>query len=1008
MTKFYLFCRRYFTIALCLAATVAWAQNKTITGKITASDDGQAMPGVNVLESGTNNGTVTDASGSYTISVGPDATLQFSFVGYISQTIAVGAQTVVDITLAPDITSLSEVVVVGYGTIAKKDLTGSVSQVSSQNFNPGINPNPLQAIQGKVAGLNITQSSGDPNQQPTVRLRGYTSLLGGSDPLYVVDGVIGVPINSISPSDIERIDVLKDASASAIYGSRAANGVIMITTKRGKEGKTQVSFNNYIGVETISRRLDLLDAEGYRAQVSRIKGDASFSDSQKFPVDESGNGYNTDWMKEITRTAYTNNHEVALSGAAANLSYRGSLNYMKREGIVKNTDFERVTGRINLDQKAINGKLQIQYNLSLTNINSNLANDDIVNRALLFLPTLPVRNADGSYYEILGSFDQFNPVAMQENYQNKDEKKVLIGGINAKYEVLPGLTLGANGAYRNENTVNSTAYNGSIKAYTSNQGSATKSFDQVNNKLLEFTAEYKKDFGNSSNIAILGGYSYQDNTDDGFSASNKDFVEGSYNIFGYNNLSLGRAALLQPSQAYALSNKSRTTLVSFFGRATANFSDKYNVTGTIRRDGSSKFGTNNKWGVFPSVAGGWTISNEGFLSGNTTLNYLKLRAGWGQTGNSEGVGPYSSLLLYGQTGTYFDAQRQDFLPGYGVIQNANPDLKWEVLTQVNLGLDFELFNGRIIGTVEVYDKRTTDMLYVYNVASDGLKYFASTYTSNVGEMSNKGFELQIGGDVVSSPDFRWNVSLVGSIYKNEIISLHNEEFGVPTIFYNAFGGRGLGGIYSSQLREGHPLGEFTIPHFVRFDTNGDVLMDAKDGTLTNDAALTKLNDVGLGIPRYTAAFVNSFRYKHFDLNFQLRGMFGNKIINNLRSNLALPGSILETNMLKEVGDYPIEYSTPRLSDLWLENAGFVRLDNWQIGYNVPVKGLLQTARVFLGGNNLFIITKYKGIDPELQVRGDLAITGQGLAGQAPNSIGMDYSNVYPKTRTFQLGVNLTF
>lgn len=1002
MVKFYLSFSRCFAVLLLLLTTTAWSQNRTVTGTVRTADDGSPLPGVNILEKGTTNGTVTDADGNFSISVGSQASLMLTFIGYTNQEISVGAQNVINVSLVPDITELSEVVVVGYGTVQKKDLTGAVSQVSARDFNAGINLNPLQSIQGKVAGLNITQSSGDPNQSPTVRLRGYTSLLGGSDPLYVVDGVIGVPINSISPSDIERIDVLKDASASAIYGSRAANGVIMITTKRGKEGKTMVTFNNYVGMETISNQLDLLDANEYRAQVSRIKGDASFSDSQKFPKDPNGNNYSTDWMKEVTRTAYTNNHELALSGGTSSLSYRGSLNYTKRGGIVKNTGFERVTGRINLDQKAINNKLNIQYTLAITTTNSDLSNDDVINRALLFLPTLPVRNPDGTYYEIPGSFDQYNPVAMLENFQNLEEKKVLIGGINLKYEILPGVILGANGAYRNENTINSSAYNGAIKAYTNNQGSASRTFKQTNNKLLELTAEYKKNFGSNHNFAVLGGYSYQDNIDDGFGANNKDFVDGSYAIYGYNQLSLGRAALLQPSQSYTSSFKSKTTLISFFGRANVNLSDKYNVTATLRQDGSSKFGSNNKWGLFPSVAAGWTISNEGFLSGKNTLNYLKLRVGWGQTGNSEGVNPYNSLLLYGQTSTYYDGQREDFLPGYGVVQNANPDLKWEVLTQLNIGLDFEMFNGKISGTIEAYDKTTTDMLYIYNVASDGSKYFANTYTSNVGKMSNKGIELSLGGEMISSGEFRWNSRLVGSVYKNKIVNLHNDEFGVPTILYNAFGGRGLGGIYSSQLREDHPLGEFTIPHFVEFDANGDILMEAKDGgPLTNDAALTKLYDVGIGIPKTTVAFINTFTYKNFDLSFQLRGMFGNKIINNLRSNFALPGSILESNMLKEVADYPIEYSTPRLSDLWLENASFVRLDNWQIGYRIPVTGVLQNAYVYIGGNNLFVITKYKGVDPELQVKGD-------LAGQAPNSIGMDYSNVYPKTRTFQLGLNLTF
>ncbi len=1002
MRQLYLSSCGYLTVLLMWLATAAWAQNRTVTGKVTSLDDGAAMPGVNIIEKGTSNGTVTNIDGEYSIAVGSEAILIFSFVGYTPEEVSVEAQTTINVALAPDITSLSEVVVVGYGTIQKKDLTGAVSQVSAKEFNAGINPNPLQAIQGKVPGLNITQPSGDPNQSPTVRLRGYTSLAGGSDPLYVVDGVIGVPINSISPSDIEQIDVLKDASASAIYGSRAANGVIMITTKRGKEGRTSVSFNHYVGVETISNSLDLLNADEYRAEVTRIKGEASLSDNLKFPRDANGNGYSTDWIKEITQTGLTNNHDLAIAGGTAALSYRGSINYIKREGIIKNTDFERVTGRINLDQRALNDKLNIQYNLALTSINADLVNNDIINRSVLFLPTLPVRGTDGDYYEVDGSFDLYNPVAMLENYQNQDEKKVFMGGITMRYEILPGLSLGANAAYLGENNINSQAYNGVIRAYVNNQGMASRNLDQTNDKLLELTAQYQKDFGNAHQLTVLGGYSYQDIVSDGFGANNNNFVEGLYHILGYNSLSSGQGTLLEGNQSYTSSYKNETRLVSFFGRATLNLTDKYNLTATLRRDGSSKFGANNKWGLFPSVAAGWTLSNEDFLSGNATLNYLKLRVGWGQIGNSEGIGPYQSLLLYGQKGTYYDGSIEDFVPGYGITQNTNPNLKWEVLSQINIGLDFELFDGRMSGSLEVYDKTTNDMLYNYNVQADGSKYFTNSITSNVGEMSNKGIEWSLGGDIIRGDLFRWNARIVGAAYKNEVVSLSNSEFGAPIVRYNFFEGRGLGGITASQLREGHPLGEFYIPHFVGFDADGRILMEAQEGDVpTTDFADAKLFESGTAQPRTTGSFINSFVYKNIDLSFQLRGVFGNKIINNLRSNLALPGSILETNMVKEVADYPINFSTPQLTDLWLEDGSFVRLDNWQIGYNFPAAGLLQNARVYVGGNNLFVITQYKGVDPELQVRGD-------LNGQTPNSMGMDYSNVYPKTRSFQLGIDFTF
>lgn len=1003
MNRLYQKCIGCVIAALILFTTDAWAQTRTVTGTVKSAEENVGMPGVNVIEKGTNNGSVTDSDGNFSISVGTDATLIFSFVGYATQEVSVEGQSRIDLVLTADVKSLAEVVVVGYGTVQKKDLTGSVSQVSSKDFNGGITPNPLQAIQGKVAGLTITQPNGDPNQAPTVRLRGYTSLAGGSDPLYVVDGVIGVPINSISPSDIESMDVLKDASAAAIYGSRGANGVIMITTKRGREGKTVLEFNNYVATESFSRKLDLLDANGYRTQVARIKGEASLDDNIKFPTDASGRGYDTDWLEQITQRGYTNNHDLALSGGTNALSYRGSINYINRMGLVKNTGFERVTGRINLDQKAINNKLNVQYNLSLTSTTGQLANNDIINRAVLFLPTLPVRDADGEYYEVRGSFDLRNPVAMLENYRNDEDRRVLIGGVNMRYELFKGFTVGANGAYRYENRIQSEAYNGSIYAYESNQGSTSRRLDQSNDKLLELTAQYKHNFANRSDFTVLGGYSFQEVNNDGFSASNNTYIKGLYELLGYNHLSSGRGTLLFPRRDYTSSYNNSTRLISFFGRAGVNLNDRYNFTATLRRDGSSKFGANNKWGTFPSVAAGWTISNESFLSGNNTLNYLKLRAGWGQTGNAEGIDPYNSLQLYGPSNnTYYDPVLKDFVPGYEGQQNENRFLKWEVLSQVNIGLDFELLDGKINGTVEVYDKRTKDMLYNYPVPFDGVRYVVSSLLANVGEMSNKGIELSLGADVVTTDAFRWNTRIVGAAFKNEVVSISNEEFDPGIIQYNPFEGRGMGLIRASQLREGHPMGEFYIPKFVGFNEDGRILMVAKEGDdPTTDMANARLFESGTAIPTKTVSWINNFTYRNLDLSFQLRGVFGNKIMNNFRSNLALPGSILETNMLAEVADYPTNYSIPAISDLWLENASFVRLDNWQLGYNIPATGVLQRARIYVGGNNLFLITEYKGADPELEVKGD-------LNDKTPNNMGMDYSNVYPKTRSFQLGVNLTF
>ncbi|MBN8823031.1 MULTISPECIES: TonB-dependent receptor [unclassified Spirosoma] len=999
---------------LLLGNSAAWAQGRTVTGRVT-DPAGSGLPGVSVQIKGTQRGTNTDADGKYSLANVPDnATLVMSFIGYTSQEVVVGARSTVDVKLSDDTKALEEVVVVGYGTSKRKDLTGSVTQVSSKDFNAGVNPNPLQAIQGKVAGLVITSPSGDPTQAPTVRLRGYTSLAGGSDPLYVVDGMIGVPITTISPSDIESMDVLKDASAAAIYGSRAANGVILITTKRGKSGKTTVTFNNYVGLSTISKTYDMLDAQGYRDAVTQIKGAASLNDKQRFP---DGN-YNTNWTKEVTQNALINNHDLSIAGGSPAFSYRGSLSYINQNGIIKKTGLDRLTGRINLDQKSFDNRLNVQYNLSYTETNKNYDNG-FFGRALTFLPTLPVRNPDGSYYEVGGSFDLFNPVAMMENVVNNGVQRYLQGGMNLRYEVLDGLTLGVNGQIQRDNTVGNFYTNPAIKAFAANNGRAGRSYTESNTKLLELTANYTKGFGSqNSNYSLLAGYSYQNFDNDGFQAANSGFVTSDIT---YNNLGLGSGTLVSPANNYATSYHNSSKLISFFGRATLNMNDKYNVTATLRRDGSSKFGANNKWGMFPSVGLGWTITNESFFPKSNTLNFLKLRAGWGQTGNSEGVAAYNSIQLYGQKGTYYDGKLGDFLPGYGITQNANPNLKWEVLTTANVGLDFQLIGGRFSGTVEYYNKLTKDMLYLYSVPADGITYFTNQILANVGSMRNSGFELSFGGDVIQKGDFSWNARVVGAYNKNTVVSLSNDQFSTGLVRFNPFNGRGLSDVYASYLAPGQPLGEFNnVPTFTgSYSADGQPLL--KPGTGDTPVVDYKNSDAAAAVnagsplmqgnpqPFLNASYINTFRYKGFDLYFQLRGTFGNTILNAIRSNLLIPGSILETNMLKGVTDLPKNYGVNVLSSNWLESGSFVRFDNWQIGYNIPLPAskYISNARVYVGGNNLFVITKYKGVDPELQVKADLQ-----AGSQAPNTIGVDgggYGNtVYPKTRSFQLGLNLTF
>lgn len=1004
--------RRWILAFLFLFSGLVAQAQISVSGTLTDATDGSPIPGANVAIKGSTQAVMTGVDGKYSISApSKSSILVFSFIGKVSKEVTVGEQTQINVSLEDETTSLTEIVVVGYGTAKRKDLTGSVTSIASKDMNPGINPNPLQAIQGKVAGLVITQPSGDPNQSPTVRLRGYTSLAGGSDPLYVVDGMIGVPIASVSPNDIETMDVLKDASAAAIYGSRGANGVILITTKRGKVGKPTINFDNYIGTSTISKKFDLLDGPGYIDAVTNFKGASALNDGLRFPKDASGEYYNTDWIKEITQNAFVHNHDLSIAGGSTGLTYRGSVNYLNQEGLVKNTGMNRATARINLDQKAFENRLNIQYNLVYTETKNNY---DIgaVERATTFLPTLPVRNTDGSYYEVLGNFSLFNPVAMLENYKNEQNKKLIQGGLNLRYEIVDGLTLGASGQLQRETGVNDFWTNPNIKAFQGNNGRASRRYWEGQSKLMELTANYTKALKGESNLSVLAGYSFQQNDNHGFQAANNGFVTDFITI---DNLGLGSGTLINPSSDYATSYRNQTKLISFFGRGTLNLNDKYNVTATVRQDGSSKFGKNNKWGLFPSFGAGWIISNEEFFGKSTGLNYLKLRVGWGQTGNSEGINPYNSIMLYGPSGTYYDGGVADFLPGYAITQNANPNLKWEVLETTNVGLDFQLAAGRFSGTVEWYNKLTKDMLYNYSVPANGVDYFTPSILANVGTMKNSGLEFSFGGAVIDKPRFTWTPQLVVSYNKNKVVSLSNDQFQTGQIRFNPFGGRGLSDVFASYLTPGRPLGEFNnVPSFLEFNANGDVVMKGADGNGTTDVsksdayeAVKAGNPIAQGNPQpfLTGALSNTFTYGNFDLNFQLRGTFGNSILNNIRNNLMIPGSILETNMLADVNTLPKEYNTNRLTTMWIENGSFVRLDNWQVGYNVPVNGkTLSRARIYFGGNNLLLFTKYKGIDPELQTKGDL----ESNSSQRPNALGLDYSSVYPKTRSFQLGVNLTF
>jgi TonB-dependent starch-binding outer membrane protein SusC len=989
-----------FSLAVAMLMSLGvYAQDRTVSGTVTDAGDGSGLPGVSIQVKGTNKGTQTGTDGSYKIAVPSNATLVFSFVGYVSQEIAAGSRTMIDVKLAADVKGLEEVVVVGYGTQKRKEISGTVTSVGSKEFNGGVLNNPLQAIQGKVAGLVISRPGGDPNSRPTVRLRGVGSLTAGSEPLYVVDGVPGVPIENIAPEDIESMDVLRDASSAAIYGARAANGVIIITTKRGKAGRTTVDYNGYYGQEMIARRPDIMTASEYRAAAQQLG----------YRLDD--RGANTDWVGELTRTGASQNHNLGIGGGTENFSYRASLTYFKQEGIVRKSDLERTSVRINADQKALDGKLNIGVNLSIINSKRNEVPGEVFVFAQTILPTDPVRNADGSFFERQGSFSIFNPVAHLEGNTRTGTQWELLGNVNARYAITPEFSVGVNASTRGL-IDNYAGYQSSVPKQDQAQrgiafrqlnpgrlNTSTGRFDAppYNDQLLELTANYKKKVGDID-LTLLGGYSYQTVGFEGFGARNNNFLTDD---FTYNNLGAGNGLLLGNVNGAVYSYKYEYKLISFFGRAQASYKDLVHGTFALRRDGSTKFGNNNKWGIFPSASVAVVLSNMDFMKGSKLFDELKLRLAYGQTGNSEGIRPYASLSLVGAIGTYFDGPSASFLPSYGPVQNPNPDLKWEVNENIGVGIDFAILKQRLRGNIDFYSRNTRDLLYTV-AAPQERGYVFGSILANVGSMKNQGVELALNGLVVDKKDFQWTVTLAGAYNKNEVVALNQGPNGLAAPdFIPVFANlgpilRGTSNVAFSVLRPGFSVGEFWGARVSKIDDEGKYVFKDLNGDAVIRGESDDRESLGSPQPNWTYAITNTFRYKNFDLTFLLNGRAGNKIFNTNRLIMGRQiGRLPDENAFRESVTSPIKDDRTLPSDYHVEDGSFLRLDNFTLGYNIPVENkLLKRARLYLSGRNLFLISGYRGVDPELN-----------LSSLTP---GIDIREFYYSTRSFNVGVNLSF
>ncbi|HVX28025.1 MAG TPA: SusC/RagA family TonB-linked outer membrane protein [Parafilimonas sp.] len=975
---------------LLFLAIASQAQTKTITGKI-LDEKGNPIVGASIVVKGGKSGTTTDATGHFSL-VAPAATtaVTISYIGYASQDLDVTTQSSdVSISLQPTNSNLSDIVVVGYGTAHKKDLTGAVAVVTAKNFNQGNVTNPVQQIQGKVAGLVITTPGGDPNQPPLIRLRGQTSLTGGQNPLIVVDGIaLDDPnqLNNIPPSDIQTYNVLKDASATAVYGARGANGVIEITTKKGVSGQARVDYNGYVGVDVNAKKYDMLSAGQWKSALQSLGIDPGSLDK----------GANTDWQDAITRTAFSHNHTLAVSGGSKGFTFRASGSYLNQQGIVLSSGKEEFGLRFNATEKALNDKLNIQIGVTTTQTNRNLINYNDLTKIFNTPPTYPVYNDDGSYF-YFSDFEQYNAVAHlnQEVNYAKEYLTLMYGTVD--YQFFHGLTAGVTGSINNFNGQDHYFVPAFPVEATINQ--ATDDNYNTDSRHGNIHINYLNQFG-KHNIGFTGVYEYNYYTDNGMNIHGQNFLVPQNQD---NNFS----SAIDASQTSANTGKDEYKLISFLGRVTYNYNEKYYITASYRRDGSSKFGVNNRWGDFPSFDVAWRITQEKFMQGVSWLSELKLRAGYGVTGNSDAITPYATLLLYGPIGRFYDPANSVYPQAYAPIQNANPDLKWEERHGKNIGLDYGILNSRINGSVDYFDDKTVNLLFDYTVPVP--PFFINSILANVGTLTNKGVEFSINADIVRGRKFTWNAGGQITFLKTRIESLSGTYAGYPIktdqIGSGTAVGRGLSSYPITYLTPGYAPYVFYLPHFEGVDANGNQLFDSAGvKALTQDQNPNPTKYYIDPSPKFNYGINNTFTYGNWTLNFFMRGVVGQKIFNNTRLDFDNINRLPGNNVTKEALTNGIK-DAAAVSDLWLEKASFLRMDNASLSYTFQhVKGI-ESLRAYVAANNVFVITPYKGLDPEIQTQ-DTNIGG--TTNQAYIDVSYYGNAFYPKTRSFTLGVSVSF
>ncbi|TDW96889.1 SusC/RagA family TonB-linked outer membrane protein [Dinghuibacter silviterrae] len=976
-------------LALSVLAAAASAQTRKISGKVTAAGTNEPLAGVTVQVKGADAGTRTNAEGAFTLTVRDNVkTLVLTSVGYTSQEISVGANDFVTVSLQLATRSLNEVVVVGYGTLKREEITSAVASVKPEDFNQGGARNALDLIQGKVAGLEITRTGGtNPNTGVSIQLRSATSLTGSISPLVIVDGIPGGNLDLLQQDDIASIDVLKDGSAAAIYGTQANGGVIIVTTKKGHAGPPRFDYSTYFRKDFVWRKPDFMTAAQYRQRaLSGLYPNLT-------PIYTEGQySANTDMFDSlVNKDNLTQYHNLSMSGGTENTSYRASIYYSDLEGIAQANSRRQYGARFSIDQKGMGGRMTGHVDL-VTNFNkANLEGGGQWQEALSRIPTLPIHDSTGAFYTSKLTSNPISDIA-QTTYlrdQSTNSADASLG-----LEVYKGLKVAAFGSVMrdsyNDNEyedLNSDAslYNGTYPG----GGYAYQGNTVVTDYAFTPTVEYNHEFGVSHHVNAVAGYNYQYHTETDISMSNQGFIN---DVTTDNNIGIGQA--LADGKASEYSYKEAEILIAFFGRVNYSYLDRYFFQASLRHEGSSKFGANHKWGDFPAVSAGWDITREVFMRHTRIFTDLKLRAGYGVTGNS-GIAPYQSLVTLTTGGQYAypdGVYRQTYGPG----NNPNPNLKWEKKAETNVGVDFSLLNARLTGSVDVFYRKTTDLLYNYTTQLP--PYVQSSIYTNVGSMSSKGIELTLGGTVIKQRDFTWKMDVTGSYTTNKMISFSNSLYQFSHLDLGGISGPGALG-NALRIDQGGAIGNFYGKRFAGFDTSGHWLFYKADGKTKVPLSGITQSDytiLGNGIPKYILSWTNSFVYKNWDLRIFFRGRFKYKILNTMDldygNKFTLPGNVLNSAF----GKYNQLNDTYEYSDYYLQPGGFLKLDNVTVGYTFRIRTpLIRSLRLYASGSNLAIITKYKGNDPDF-------VEDTGL------TTGIDSQNAYPDTRSFLLGLNLGF